>query len=1218
MDIVKKALGFVLERLTSLYFWIDSSDNNLDKFTPLSPTDAAENVDDYLSAIEWALNKRDKIKNIAITGPYGSGKSSIIQTFQKRHQFNSKYKFLNISLATFKEEREQGPTSIDQNELLRLIELSILQQVFYHEKDTAIPDSRFSKIKKRNKVALTTYASMSMLAIVSFMNLFFSEKLKKIRVFNIPDSYKDNLDVLSSLILYGSAFFLIYQLIFLVKNIAIKKIGINNSEIEIDEKISKSILNKHLDEILYFFEVTGYNVVIIEDLDRFEQTEVFTKLREINLLLNNSKKISKKIVFLYAIKDEMFKNKDRAKFFDYIVPIIPVINSSNSNAKLIQIVKKNKYKVSNELVDDLALFIDDMRLLYNIMNEFKIYNDKIGEKLDQSKLLSIIVYKNMYPSDFSELGHNSGVLYQTLQKRSELVEVKTKEVTSSITSEKEILKRCEENKIKDMRDLRAIYLASIVDQIFIKYPSLPFRAFFISNNVRTISDIIDSNDLFNHLTTNLFNVEYIYSNHNGHRRKVGFQFSEIEDIVAEAISFKDREKLTITSNNKSIEAMRKKIRYLENERSSIKKLKLKDLIGKGEVTIDTGKDQGQGELLNILLRQGYIDEDYFDYISLFHEGDLTRADYDFLINIKRQAQNDFDYKLKKIENLVKKIPIFEYEKPFVLNFYLLDYLLKKSEKGEVVEKIFKQLSNESEVSIEFIQRYSEHTSEIEKFTLNLAKHWHNAWQVISTNAEFMEETREKFLKLFLSYADMEDLKNNFSGSISYLNERSDFLLLIEDEERLKEIIKALELKFCNVDQGSSQNLVDFIYDSNFYEINVENLKYFLTSKGNRDINEVNTANYEAIKNSSLVNLKEYVDNNFSLYVKNVYIEIDLNRSDPEGVILEFMQDDEISLDMKEDILNKVETCIDIWDKELELEVVNTIISCKKIKPSWKNVTQCFHLNGNAFTENLISYLNDEILIKELIKDKLLKDFPDEETGSKLIRCLFLDNSLVIDNYEIILKSNNYHFTSLNIESLDEDKARVLVKHQKLAVTVDNFISLKEYFPGLETKLLENDQKGFLGHLSDYDLTTQDVINLLKSTIVTNNSKNTLIKHFDIAFLQSDTDLVDEVAQLILDVSNIELSDDVIKMVIKTNKLDTDSRMKVFIKKNKVMLKEDIDDFFYQFDQPYGHIAENGKRPKLKKSALNEELAQLLSDRDYISSYKVDKIMGSIRIATKKK
>ncbi|MEM5599629.1 P-loop NTPase fold protein, partial [Niallia circulans] len=52
----------------------------------------------YLEALEWSLNN-EKIKNVALSGPYGSGKSSIINSFEQLYKKN--YNFLNISLATF-------------------------------------------------------------------------------------------------------------------------------------------------------------------------------------------------------------------------------------------------------------------------------------------------------------------------------------------------------------------------------------------------------------------------------------------------------------------------------------------------------------------------------------------------------------------------------------------------------------------------------------------------------------------------------------------------------------------------------------------------------------------------------------------------------------------------------------------------------------------------------------------------------------------------------------------------------------------------------------------------------------------------------------------------------------------------------------------------------------------------------------------------------------
>ena len=50
-----------------------------------------------MAAFDWALSKSN-IHNIAISGPYGSGKSSVIESYLKQR---TKLKALRISLAAF-------------------------------------------------------------------------------------------------------------------------------------------------------------------------------------------------------------------------------------------------------------------------------------------------------------------------------------------------------------------------------------------------------------------------------------------------------------------------------------------------------------------------------------------------------------------------------------------------------------------------------------------------------------------------------------------------------------------------------------------------------------------------------------------------------------------------------------------------------------------------------------------------------------------------------------------------------------------------------------------------------------------------------------------------------------------------------------------------------------------------------------------------------------
>lgn len=146
-------------------------------------------------------------------------------------------------------------------------------------------------------------------------------------------------------------------------NSKLNKLNLKDAEIEVVE--NNSIFNRHLDKILYFFQVTKYDVVIIEDLDRFGTPNIFLKLRELNQLINESKIVGRHITFIYAIKDDIFKDEERTKFFDYIITVIPVINPSNSKDKLKAALKSKG--CDNEILDDdlseMAFFIQGMRIL---------------------------------------------------------------------------------------------------------------------------------------------------------------------------------------------------------------------------------------------------------------------------------------------------------------------------------------------------------------------------------------------------------------------------------------------------------------------------------------------------------------------------------------------------------------------------------------------------------------------------------------------------------------------------------------------------------------------------------------------------------------------------------------------------------------------------------------------------------------------------------------
>jgi hypothetical protein len=669
----------IIEWLSHVELKLKPKKEELNCFHPLSPTCDAEKIEKYIKSIEWALDHKDKIKNIAISGSYGSGKSSVIQTYIKQNK-NKDYKFLNISLATFKETKKKGDDSENgTSEVLRLIELSVLQQLFYHEKDEKIPDSRFKKIKSYKTRYLWYYTIGLISFLISVLFLVAPKVLAKFSLIEIPYEYFKLTHLLASLISIVGLFIILLKSSRAIKGMAIKKLKIKDAEIEIDSKISKSILNNHIDEILYFFEVTDYNVVFIEDLDRFEQTEVFTKLREINLLINNSKKIKGEVVFIYAIKDDMFVDKDRTKFFDFMIPIIPVINYSNSNEKLLSIVKKNGYSISEDLMDNLALFIDDMRLLYNIMNEYNIYSNKLDGNLDQNKLLSMIVYKNLHPKDFNELNQNEGFLYNIILKKTEYIKDELRKLDQKISELNNRIKEVELVQLRDLPELRLIYVSKIIEKI--NTTNYGLSRFNLDNIPYTITGATEDKPF--ELLSKGGRISYYYQNNNQNNTQINF--ADIEKGVCPNLSYKEREKLVLDKSQ--VNNFKRKISDLESSKNEVRKYKLNELIKDKQLDINEaieetsvelkGNLDKQKDLINILLRNAYIDENYLDYISIFHEGSLTKADNQFLINVRIQKETEFDFKLTKCQRLIEKINLFEFEKKYVLNFDLIDALQKQ-------------------------------------------------------------------------------------------------------------------------------------------------------------------------------------------------------------------------------------------------------------------------------------------------------------------------------------------------------------------------------------------------------------------------------------------------------------------------------------------------------------------------------------------------------------
>ena len=428
------------------------------EFQKLTPIVLENLPKGYKDALDFVFDNKTNpdVTNIAVTGSYGSGKTSIIKSYEDHfHKKSTGKEFTYISLASFDmppnnacdlKENNSTKDETNFNTSLHHLEEKVINHLVHQISPEQIPLSRFKIYRtSSNKNAIYIAIYSILLLVTSYLvndwiinknhleNSHFSTILTApIFPWFTPIALFFPLFLflkLSWLVLFGWLTLLGFGIYYLVTNLqnyrVRKKLALGGSEIELFDEPNDSRFDKYMNEIIYIFEKAKIETVIIEDLDRFDKCSphLFTRLRELNLLLNKRRaKKEEPIRFLYLIRDDIFTTENRTKFFDFILPVIPVITYQNSFEKAFELFTKSPYYfkdcdtpgIDERFLEIICPYIKDLRVIKNIYNEFHIYYQPIviKAKLIPTKLLAIIAYKNLFPKDFSDLLNNKGFLYE--------------------------------------------------------------------------------------------------------------------------------------------------------------------------------------------------------------------------------------------------------------------------------------------------------------------------------------------------------------------------------------------------------------------------------------------------------------------------------------------------------------------------------------------------------------------------------------------------------------------------------------------------------------------------------------------------------------------------------------------------------------------------------------------------------------------------------------
>ena len=137
--------------------------------------------------------------------------------------------------------------------------------------------------------------------------------------------------------------------------------------------------------------------------------------------------------------------------------------------------------------------------------------------------------------------------------------------------------------------------------------------------------------------------------------------------------------------------------------------------------------------------------------------------------------------------------------------------------------------------------------------------WKNIWGFIENELGFSKEKKRKILQANNQKCNSKKILEIYLiiSNLKYLSRR-DFPSLIDDTEKIKEIIKTLNIKFTDLDENSPENLLDFIYEGNYYVISTRMLEVILKHKMAYKQTEFDTRNYSTRNLSNLEKLKSSI------------------------------------------------------------------------------------------------------------------------------------------------------------------------------------------------------------------------------------------------------------------------------------------------------------------------------------------------------------------------
>ena len=595
--------------------------------------------------------------------------------------------------------------------------------------------------------------------------------------------------------------------------------------------------------------------------------------------------------------------------------------------------------------------------MHNVVNDYIAYHDSLTiRKNDNDKLFAMMVYKNLFPYDFSRLQSNSGVVYNVFNS------FKEKAIANANSSIANGINECEkiisESSYDDAKS-EFIKLKQRISGILIEY----------GNSSNSLQPINGSKSINNKIAQKYdSDLAYIYidfaANVQYYGSSTNYRYLSI-DSLKQYLDNRTPSELEQEIFDKSKKECQEKLGILRIKQSQHKRMSAAELISEGFFDENDLSSLKSIKFLYFAVINGYIDESYFKFSG---RQDIE-LDNEYIDKVLTNSYVDPEGIIQNPNLVISRLGINKFGTRSILNYSIVDTLLcNKKQYKDKRSAFLSYLSTGTDETIQFIIGYLINGLCKKEMLEGLIDVKYSALldDVTAANGVQSREAIDCLKEIITISKDNSILLDffNSNNAVSNIIENNEhpieefFQSFGSDEEFAEFFKKNKALKIKHIDDLSSisnpviLNLFDMIVENLMFEINEYNIPLIAKFYFKQDC-----ANCTCFLRTTDINLKEFFANNIN-YLLNSLLNNDNKISDDTDVVEEIITNEKISTETKNNYLLHLNDRVSYFDN-LEIEIYGTLLMNNLLIANFSSVSKLLK-NKNIDKKLVVNFVCNNI------------------------------------------------------------------------------------------------------------------------------------------------------------------------------------------------------------------------------------------------------------------